>query len=294
MKYGSLFSGIEAASLAFEPLGWKPQWFAEVDPFCCKVLEKHWQNVPNLGDVNNNFDATPVDLIIGGSPCPSFSLAGHRRGMADNRGILALKYCEIIDKMKPKWFIWENVPGVLSSHNGEDFEVILNEMVKSGYSVVWTILDARCFGLPQSRKRLFVVGRLGNRCFTEILAESKDNGNITKKHEDKWQEHAFRDRDLDVIPICLRGRKHGVVVECMDYFGCLRASVGIATNYIWDGRVVRKLTPVEYERLQGIPDNHTLVDEKTTDNERWKAIGNSMAVPVVRWIGEIIDENTIS
>jgi DNA (cytosine-5)-methyltransferase 1 len=122
LHYGSLFSGIEAATLAFELLGWKAEWFAEVDPFCCKVLHRHWPKVPNLGNVNNPalpMLVKPVDLVIGGSPCPSFSPAGKRQGIADPRGQLTLRYCEIINAIKPQWFIWENVPGVLSSNNGK-------------------------------------------------------------------------------------------------------------------------------------------------------------------------------
>ena len=146
MKYGSLFSGIEAASLAFEPLGWEPMWFSEIDSFCCKVLKKRQPEIKNLGDVNNyNFEnlADKVDLIIGGSPCPSFSLAGKRKGMDDDRGILTLRYCELIKKIQPKWFIWENVPGVITSNHGEDFRKVIDEMVGIGYGISWRVLDAR-------------------------------------------------------------------------------------------------------------------------------------------------------
>lgn len=293
-RYGSLFSGIEAASLAFEPLGWTPEWFAEIDPFCCQVLNKHWPHVPNLGDVTNSaFNAKSVDLIIGGSPCPSFSLAGKRKGIEDTRGELTLQYCKIINKMKPKWFIWENVPGVLSANNGNDFEVILHEMVKSGYGVCWRVLDARCFGLPQSRKRLYVVGRLGAECPIEVLFESDNNSNASGQHEERKQANSGSDRSMDVVPLCLRGRECGIVMEFMKYFGCLRASTpGASVNYVWDKKAVRRLTPIEYERLQGMPDNHTKIAEYISDYPRWKAIGNSMAVPVVRWIGRRIETQT--
>jgi DNA (cytosine-5)-methyltransferase 1 len=152
VRYGSLFSGIEASSLAFEELGWTPQWFAEIDPFCCRVLSHHWSTIPNLGDINNpNFckNTSSVDLIIGGSPCQSFSLSGGRKGLGDTRGLLTLRYFEIINELKPRWFVWENVPGLLSSNNGKDFnvpgllssnngkdfKVVLNEMVKYGYGI---------------------------------------------------------------------------------------------------------------------------------------------------------------
>ena len=198
--------------------------------------------------------------------------------------------------MQPRWFIWENVPGVLSSNKGKDFEVIINEMVKSGYGVCWRVLDARWFGLPQSRPRLFVVGRFGSECPTEVLFESQDTQDAPGKYEERQQADTIRHQGLDVIPICMRGRRSGVVMEYMDFFGCLRADIGsLARDYVWDNKGVRQLTPLECERLQGMPDNHTSLGYDTPDRLRWKAIGNSMAVPVVRWIGNKIAETmTIS
>jgi DNA (cytosine-5)-methyltransferase 1 len=294
MNYGSLFSGIEAASLAFEPLGWKPKWFSEIDPFCCKVLSTRWNNIPNLGDITNpNLNPEYVDLIVGGSPCPSFSLSGKRKGMLDPRGKLTLRYIEIINLVKPKWFIWENVPGVLSSNNGEDFKVVIDEMVKCGYGLSWRVLDARCFGLPQSRKRIYMVGRLGAKCPPEILFETQSDQESPQQHEQGGKIIASANSDLDGIPICLRGREHGTMIEFMDYFGCLRAMGGYARNFVWDGHSIRSLTPNEYERLQGMSGTHTLIEGADDDN-RFKAAGNSMAVPVVRWIGERIQKFDIN
>ena len=124
LDYISLFSGIEAASVAWEPLGWNPVAFAEIEPFPCAVLEHRYPGVPNLGDV------TEVDwsewhgkaeLVIGGSPCQSFSVAGLRKGLADPRGNLMLEYLRACEGIAPEWIIWENVPGVLSSNGGEGF-----------------------------------------------------------------------------------------------------------------------------------------------------------------------------
>jgi DNA (cytosine-5)-methyltransferase 1 len=200
-----------------------------------------------------------------------------------------------VNELKPKWFVWENVQGVLTSNGGETFKVILDEMVKCGYGVCWRVLDARCFGLPQSRKRLYVVGRLGRKCPPEVLFEQADVQNTTEKYARRGKDYPKKHRDLDVVPICLRGRQTGTVMEFMSYFGCLRASGGFARNYVWDGSVVRVLTPSECEKLQGMSGTHTDVDG-ATDMKRWKAIGNSMAVPVIKWIGNRIKmlENKIS
>jgi DNA-cytosine methyltransferase len=161
MKYGSLFSGIEAATVAWEPLGWTPAWFAEVDKFPCAVLAHHYPDTPNLGDVTNvNWKSVePVDLIVGGSPCQSFSVAGKRLGLDDDRGNLAIKYLSIVDTLRPTWFVFENVPGLLSSGGGRDLEIFLNEIEKIGYIFDLDILDAQFHGLAQRRRRLFICGR---------------------------------------------------------------------------------------------------------------------------------------
>ena len=138
MKYGSVCSGVEAASLAWEPFGWQPQWFSEIDKFPSAVLQHHWPDVPNLGDMTSNEfrnNATPVDLIVGGTPCQSFSVAGLRRGLDDQNGNLALEFCRLIDRATPQWFVWENVPGVLSSNKGKDFGSIVGAMAEIGYNV---------------------------------------------------------------------------------------------------------------------------------------------------------------
>lgn len=164
MKYISLFSGIEAASVAWEPLGWEPVAFAEVDPFCCELLAKRFPNVPNLGDVSQ-IDWSPyrgaVDIIVGGSPCQAFSLAGNRKGLMDERGLLMLEYVRAIHDVRPKWLLWENVPGVFSQSNGDAFETLQRELEQCGYSLAWRTLDAQFFGVAQRRRRVFLVGCFG-------------------------------------------------------------------------------------------------------------------------------------
>ena len=167
MKYGSVCSGIEAASVAWHDLGWEPQWFSEIEQFPSEVLKHRFPDVPNLGDmttINQNpiADERPIDLLVGGTPCQSFSVAGLRKGLADPRGNLMLTFLSIADKFRPKWVVWENVPGVLSSNGGKDFGTFLGALGELGYGFAYRVLDAQHFGVAQRRRRVFVVGYLGD------------------------------------------------------------------------------------------------------------------------------------
>ena len=160
MRYLSVCSGIEAASAAWHELGWTPVAFSEIEPFPCAVLAHHYPHVPNWGDMTR-FEEWPdadVDVLVGGTPCQSFSVAGLRKGLADPRGNLALTFLAIADKYRPGWILWENVPGVLSSEGGADFEAFLGGMGELGYGWAYRVLDAQYFGLAQRRRRVFVVG----------------------------------------------------------------------------------------------------------------------------------------
>jgi DNA (cytosine-5)-methyltransferase 1 len=173
LKYLSLFSGIEAASVAWQPLGWTPLAFAEIDQFCRALLKQRFPDVPNLGDVTKWKewpDLGPVDLVCGGSPCQSFSVAGLRQGLNDPRGNLALVYLAIVNRYRPRWVVFENVPGLLSTDDGRAFGAFLGGLAELGYGFAYRILDAqhvRVDGLagavPQQRRRVFVVGCSGRR-----------------------------------------------------------------------------------------------------------------------------------
>lgn len=164
MTYGSICSGIEAATVAWHPLGWKPSFFSEIDPFPRAVLKHHHPNVPLHGDFTTiqDGDYEPIRLLVGGTPCQSFSIAGLRGGMDDERGNLALEFCRLASRLRPAWVVWENVPGVLSSNGGRDFGSILGALVELGYGFAYRILDAQYFGIPQRRRRVFVVGYFGD------------------------------------------------------------------------------------------------------------------------------------
>jgi DNA (cytosine-5)-methyltransferase 1 len=164
MRYLSVCSGIEAATVAWHPLGWQPVAYSEIDPFPCAVLTHHYPAVPNWGDMTRfrEWPDATVDLLVGGTPCQSFSVAGLRKGLADPRGNLALTYLAILDRYRPAWCVWENVPGVLSADDGGALGSFLGGLGHLGYGFAYRVLDAQYFGLAQRRKRVFVVGHLGD------------------------------------------------------------------------------------------------------------------------------------
>jgi DNA (cytosine-5)-methyltransferase 1 len=198
MKYGSVCSGIEAATQAWEPLGWTPAFFSEIEKFPSAVLAHHYgsnmpgephstNGVPNYGDMTN-FKEWPdhgqngqnaIDILVGGTPCQTFSVAGLRQGLNDPRGNLMLTFGAMAKKYQPKWIVWENVPGVLSSNKGKDFGAFLQLLGECGYGFAYRVLDAQYtrvdgFGraVPQRRRRVFVVGCLGDwRSAAAVLFE---------------------------------------------------------------------------------------------------------------------------
>jgi DNA (cytosine-5)-methyltransferase 1 len=170
-RYGSVCSGIEAATQGWHRLGWKPSFFSEIDPFPRAVLKHHYPDVPLHGDFTtiqeNDYD--PINLLVGGTPCQSFSVAGLRGGMDDDRGNLALEFLRLAKRLNPTWICWENVPGVLSANGGRDFGSFLGGLVELRYGFCWRVLDAQYCrtqqfpsATPQRRKRLFLVGYLGD------------------------------------------------------------------------------------------------------------------------------------
>ena len=164
MRFLSVCSGIEAASVAWQPLGWKAVAFAEIEPFPCALLKHHYPDTPNWGDMTKyqEWPDAAIDLLCGGTPCQSFSVAGLRRGLDDPRGNLMLTFGAIAAKYRPEWLVWENVPGVLSSNGGRDFGAFLGMLGQLGYGFAYRVLDAQYFGVAQRRRRVFVVGCAGD------------------------------------------------------------------------------------------------------------------------------------
>lgn len=176
MRYLSVFSGVEAATVAWEPLGWEPVAFCEVDAFPSAVLAERYPDVPNLGDITQvdweefERDFGAVDLVVGGSPCQSFSVAGKREGLSGASGLM-WEYVRCVQSLRPRWFVWENVKGSLSSEGGEAFRCLLASMDELGYGLAWRVLDAQFFDLPQRRERVFLVGSLGDGRCADVLFE---------------------------------------------------------------------------------------------------------------------------
>jgi DNA (cytosine-5)-methyltransferase 1 len=388
MNYLSVCSGIEAATVAWHELGWKPVGFSEIEKFPSQVLAHHYPTVTNFGDMTKykewKLDDT-IGLLVGGTPCQSFSVAGLRKGLDDPRGNLALTYLGILDHFRPQWCVWENVPGVLSSGGGRDFGAFLGALGELGYGWAYRVLDAQNFGVAQRRRRVFVVGCLGNwKSAAEVLFESeslcwdtkkgrKEKQNTTRgfipsvantlqttcndySRADGFNMIAYENHPSDsrvkemgdvcstvtkqwgtgggnipfvqklsygipgnwigrkpenggnatapmdnVAPCLTKTDRHGVAygfTQCdaardvgNNISPTLRSggNGGYPSHSVSTGMAVRRLTPVECERLQGFPDNYTNIP-KAADGNRYKALGNSMAVPVMNWIGKRINQ----
>ena len=393
MRYASVCSGVEAASLAWEPLGWQPAWFAEIEPFPSAVLAHHWPNVPNHGDMTKLIgriltgEIEAPDILVGGTPCQAFSVAGLRGSLEDDRGNLTLVLVRILNaidfirakqRKQPCILVWENVPGVLNTKDnafgcflgglaGEDMPLQpagkkwtnAGAVFSHRRQIAWRTLNAEFFGVPQSRRRVFLVASARNICPSEILFEQQSSeGDYVQSMEAK-QNHsggAARNNGSHYQPILMRMRGFGdyypspiaSTIKARDYkdatdliiihgrqdpcisnkafaLDCQHSGntnvlfingniinksptsggngLGIRENSIAYtltatdrhavamGKVLRRLTPLECERLQGMPDNHTRIPwrgkpaEACPDGPRYKAIGNSMAVPVMHWIG---------
>ncbi|UTC82708.1 DNA cytosine methyltransferase [Treponema denticola] len=313
MTYLSVCSGIEAATVAWEPLGFKPVGFAEIEPFPCELLKQKYQNVRNYGDITQyeNWNIEQFDILVGGTPCQSFSIAGKRGGTDDERGALMYAYLGIVEACRPRWIVWENVSGVLSSNSGYDFASFLAGLEECGYGWAYRVLDAQYFGVPQRRRRVFVVGHSDNRTdlVAKVLFEQEKPRTSFEASEGKTKEitgtlttgFGARGFDCDTIlnnQFAVESYTQSSFAQYKEGVGTLKASGGDfgggSETIIKEGRNIRRLTPLECERLQGFPDNYTQIEwkgkpkDQCPDSHRYKAIGNSMAVPVMRWIGERI------
>lgn len=310
---GSICSGIEAASVALKNLNYNIKWFSEISEFPSKVLTKKYPNTPNLGDMCNLPDLIQSkeifapDIICGGTPCQAFSLAGWKKGLDDDRGNLTLKFVDIIEKndavrltqgKSPTLALWENVEGVLrdktnafgcllSSLLGTNDELKMSKWPKAGIihgpkrNIAWRVLDAKYFGLPHQRKRLYVLSS-GKDLFPENILFD----NFPEAFDDYNQQN-------------LIFQKNGHSIEVFrSYTDCLYTAYGTKWNgnaaayngslFVAQNNRLRRLTPLECERLMGFPDDYTHI-EKARRTNKYQALGNSWAVPVIQWIASRLE-----
>ena len=309
MRYLSVCSGVEAASLAWKPLGWEPVGFSEIADFPSRILAERFPGTPNLGDMNQHeqWKTGDFDVLAGGTPCQSFSVAGLRGGLADPRGGLMLRFLEIARDRRPRWVVWENVAGVLSSNGGRDFGTLLGGLAGLGYGAAYRLLDASWFGVPQRRRRVILVAHHSDvRPAGKVLFERESLRGLPQKGQ-KGKDTGEA-QGSHVCPFCSREaapgdpdpRIHGCA-GCGGWCKCPvntladGAHMGGGANGqdILSGRIVvdrtgrpRKLTIVECERLMGMPDDWTRLSAKPDLlGPRFRAVGNSIAVPVLSWIG---------
>ena len=369
-------SGIGAPEHAWGDLPFNFIGCSEIEPFPSAVLKHHYPNVTNYGDMTKYRDwkiNEPITALFSGTPCQSFSVAGLRQGMDSPNGNLALVYLGMVERFAPRWVIWENVPGVLSSNGGRDFGSFIGALGQLGYSYAYRVLDAQYFGVPQRRRRVFVVGHISDwRCAAAVLFEPTSlSGDITKSRKkgkriapavttgppysrtenerveadalvvnrmlgfgdyvesdytSTLQAHEAKDVSDIVMQPLYRETDHGNYTDS-DTAGTLLAQqskravdlvtwpaeVGNTLGADWEDKMglndqhinagapyfiphkdqVRRILPIEAERLQGFTDGYTDITYRgkpAPDSQRYKALGNSMAVPVVRWIGKRIAE----
>lgn len=355
MRYLSVCSGIGTDAIAWKDLPWKCAGFAEISPFPRAVLSHRFPEIPLYGDFTTltKEQVGSIDLLVGGTPCQSFSISGLRKGMEDARGNLALEFVRLADRLSPKFIVWENVPGVLSSNGGRDFGSFIGALAFLGYGVCWRICDAQYWGVAQRRRRVFLVAVSGGdfTLASKILFDtftmpkySRQSG-APRQNTAPIVEESIGDSDqydkrstpltFDLIQIThplnasrvepglpfptltTTSQMHVAYVVRSNQTGANGSNVNQDVMFTLDTTtpppavvynerhrgselgitaasqvVVRRITPREAERLQGLPDDHTLVPWRNgwaTDNLRYKAIGNGMAAPVLQWIGERIE-----
>ena len=301
IRYASLFSGIEAASVAWEPLGWKPVLFSEIDEFPSAVLSERFPNVPNLGDVTkvdwSQYHGA-ADVCVGGPPCQEFSVAGLREGVAGDRGRLYLEFLEAARAIGSRWVVIENVPGLLSVHGGGDFQTVLETVADlwPDGGACWRVLDAAMFGCPQRRRRVYLVIHATDwRRAAAALYDGQVCDRTPSEDGRAWEEAARR-AGLGLEDHCLASPQANAELTR----GMAVTLTTLHEPPIWfrpdgDGYEVTRLSPEDYELCQGFPSGWTRVPwggrpaGRCPANRRYRAVGNSMAVPVMRWIGKRIE-----
>lgn len=296
MTFGSLFAGIGGLDLGLERAGMQCKWQCEIDKYANQILQKHWPEVKKYNDIRELKKPESVDLICGGFPCQDVSMAGNRAGLAGERSGLFFEAIRIIGEIKPKWIFIENVPGLLSSNGWKDMGAVISELEQLGYCISWRVLDSRYFGVPQRRRRVFIVGSLGNTSSIKVLFETDT------KFQEKMESGMVQSPTLLATGQVSNSGGNwcgGIVIDTLIANGQVDNGGGtwaggtvISTlkargantqsgiEYIKDDLGYRTLTPTECEKLQGFPANWT---EDIPDSKRFKTLGNAVTVNVIEW-----------
>lgn len=298
IQFASFFAGIGGFDLGFERAGMTSAWQCEINEFCTDILEQHWPELPRASDiceVESNDIPSDADVWAGGFPCQDVSLARQekRKGLRGKQSGLFYEFARLIDSRRPGVVVIENVPGLLSSHKGRDFEIVIRTLAEIGYGVAWRVLNSRYFGVPQSRQRVFIVGcyRAGRRAGQILFEPECSEGDSPASGSDG-------PKPLSPFKRVLGDPRKGPVVKGIAHclYACSARHTGTdwSRNYVsYPGGRVRRLMPIECERIQGFPEDWTIPSERIDDLDRldslrYHALGNAVTVNVAQWVGKRI------
>ncbi len=291
LTMGSLFAGVGGFDIAAERAGIDVLWQSENNVKASAVLDVRFPHIPNYGDIRavkigRRKEAAPqVDILAGGFPCQSYSITGNRGGLVEDRGALWWEFHRLISEGQPAWVVGENVPGLFSSSRGRDFTTIIKSLVQLGYGVVWRVLNAEWWRVPQRRRRMFLIGYLGDKPRPEILALSESLCGDTLPSRETRQNFArtFEPGTPQVVAFSENQRGEVVETDIAHSLTSGGGKPGQGYPAVRIGTTVRKLTPLECERLMGFPDNWTDI-KGNSDSQRYRQLGNAVVVPVIEWI----------
>ena len=312
MTHGSLFTGIGGFDQGFEQAGIHSAWQVEIDPFARAVLQKHFPEVPKHEDIRTvgKHNLTRVDIISGGFPCQDVSHSGARRGLSAPRSGLFFEAKRVIEELQPQWFVLENVPGLLSSNQGQDFAIVVETLCQLGYGVAWRVLDSQFFGVPQKRRRVFIVGRLGQPCPPEVLFDC-DESTSDSGESKEWSAdalagsvvaHSGNSGDGDTIPgrgnVAVESPEPGRVGESIRdvtasdgrHAGSGASSGSRFNGASVDAAGVRSIAGIP----QGLDGCSGPEDAPKNEKRRYKAAGNAACVNVCGWIAQRIADASLS
>lgn len=306
MKIFSLFSGIGGFDCAFERQGHEVVGHSEIDKYAEQIYKKHFNN-KNYGDITTirTEELPDFDCLVGGFPCQAFSIAGNRLGFEDTRGTLIYEVIRLLRDKRPKHFILENVKGLLSNDGGQTIQTIFEILTETGYDFQWKVLNSKDHGVPQNRERIYIVGHLRGEPRPEVFLEQGTSGKGIKQlnHPKMSSDRIYSPEGLSpTVKTCQGGGLQPFIKAVLTPDRANKRQNGRRMkddgepsftltsqdrHGIYDGTVIRRLTPLEFERLQGFPDGWT---EGISDSQRYKCLGNAVTVNVVEYVSENLDK----